>query len=155
MGERFRTYGRMTHGQDGLEPIEEAMLELRDAEAAGVFGRTPVDVGAVLLRDGARATARFRMGRWRAVGMPLAACVVLAVGVAGGVFKSQLGHRGVGAGAGGGMVPGASGVDFATCLHGPGVSVAGACRAHDYDADGDVDLLDFRSYQTVFPAPNE
>ncbi len=40
--------------------------------------------------------------------------------------------------------------DFHTCLSGPGDGVGGGCECWDYDADDDVDLLDFGRFQAEF-----
>ena len=41
--------------------------------------------------------------------------------------------------------------DFVPCLDGPGAELADpACRCFDFDADEDIDLLDFAEFQILF-----
>lgn len=141
----------MTGRHEQLDPIEDALLELKGAERAGVFDRTRLDAETLVRVDAVPGQLARRIvgARW----LSAAAVIALAVGVWGVVFKSpplstsnpnDLVHDV------------ASPVDefdlcdgsILRCLSGPSdIVVASGCRPHDYDADGDVDLADFRSYQ--------
>ena len=142
----------MTKENEHLEPIESALLELGDAERASVFSRTPVSAEKLIAQS--HTNQPVVLSRRTLVWLSsLAAVVLLAVGVGSIMFKYQLDHLRGSAGMVEGPASGAGGNDpcdgnFLNCFSGPeSVVLAMRCGVHDYDADGDVDLADFRSYQ--------
>ncbi|HNQ22229.1 MAG TPA: hypothetical protein PKK06_03960 [Phycisphaerae bacterium] len=123
------------HGSH-LGLLEQRLTELAAAERAGVFERTPVPAGAAVA---AGRTHWRELRRWVLVGLPAAACLALAVGLA---------YHGLGPAftplAGNGAPAEAS---IYACLTGPGVGVMEGCARYDRDGDGDVDLRDLSEYQ--------
>lgn len=143
----------MDQDRSPTNPIERALLELHEAEAAGVFGRTAVNAKPLL--SSAAFSSRVRLARWSIVGLPVAACLALAIGVGSWMFHAEFARiRAIRDGQGT-VVAMADGVDFTNCLAGPGVDVVNGCATLDYDLDGDVDLVDFRTYQLAFAAATE
>lgn len=142
----------MTKENEHLEPIESALLELGVAERASVFARTPVSAEELIAQ--AHANRPFVLSRHQLIWLSsVAAVVLLAVGVGTVMFKYQLDQIRSSAGIVDGSASGAGGHDpcdgnFLNCFSGPeSLVLAMRCDLHDYDADGDVDLADFRSYQ--------
>ena len=135
-----------------LERIESALLELGDAERASVFSRTPVSAEELIAQSQANRPMVFSRHTvaWLS---SVAAVVLLAAGVWTVMFKYQLDHLRSSAGMVEGPASDAGGHDpcdgnFLNCFSGPeSVVLAMRCDLHDYDADGDVDLADFRNYQ--------
>lgn len=119
-----------------LEPVESMMVDLRGAEAGRVFQRTPVRAEQ-LLRPAAPASARML---WSRVGMALAACLAVAIGLGGYMFQREVQHIRL-------TKATQQGGQFAVCLSGPAAGDAGSCEPLDYDADGDIDLADFSEFQ--------
>ena len=139
----------MTSRQEQLDPIEDALLELKDAEQATVFSRTRLDAESLVRVDAApgRFARRIVGARW----LSAAAVIALAVGIWGLVFRSPststTSPNGIATIA---LVDEFDPCDgsILRCLSGPSdIVLASGCRPHDYDADGDVDLADFGSYQ--------
>jgi hypothetical protein len=137
-----RPKGESIVSEDSGKPdvIEAALLELKAAEAAGVFARTGVDGRRILAVDpepaddtqSTRWSAPRTVGRW----LPIAAAVALAIGVWSWMFSAEVGT--------------VHGRNFQKCFGGPTASALAECNQHDYDADGDVDLVDFRAFQLAF-----
>ena len=141
----------MDHQPHNLDPIEQMLLEADRADQAGVFGRTSLDVSALVGGRPAAAASWFRRHRQALVGLPVAACLgfVAVVGTlryAGGTASDapQVAINGA-------AVPGS--FDMRTpqmaevlfsCFTGPGQGpISSECASADYDGDGDVDLVDF------------
>ena len=146
----------MTTEQHNLDPIEDAIAELHAAERAGVFNRSPIEAHELLTADPAPNWARSPRALLRL--WPVAAVVGLAAVVWSGMFYAQiteLQERTM-------LLANASRIHaaeayapFNTCFRGPrGQSVGGDCRPHDLDADGDVDLADFRNFQLAYADPD-
>ena len=135
--------------QTQLDPIERRLLELEDAERAGVFARTPVDAEQVL-REQSLAARPFSLAQRLA---PLvAAAAIVAVAVCGWVF-----------GPGSVTTPGPDQFAAATssgdtghaatlqeCMNGPEGSLPAGCGEFDLDGDGSVTLADFGAYQLAY-----
>ena len=141
-----------------LEPIESALLELGDAERASVFARTSASAEELIaqrpLMAQSQANRPLVLRRHTVAWLSsVAAVVVLAAGVWSVMFKYQLDHLRSSAGMVEGPASDAGSHDpcdgnFLNCFSGPeSVVLAMRCDLHDYDADGDVDLADFRNYQ--------
>ena len=132
----------MSDHPEHLSPIEQALLELRAAEEAGVFERTAVTLPERSLARRAGSAGR-QLQRWALVGLPAAACVALAVGA------GLLWHPGSHAPSRSQLAVGPSPAvpPIVTCLTGPAGGVAAECTTHDLDADGDVDLRDLHQFQ--------
>ena len=147
----------MNRNANQLDPVEQALLELHAAERAHVFDRTRVDA-AVL----ARASRQQAVGRpiWLTPRFlaPVAATIVIALGVSSWMFNSHLNELRQAARdtsstilAQAGSCEGA----FFDCLNGPdGAAGSAGCQTYDYDTDGDVDLADFRAYQLACVGPS-
>ena len=141
----------MTNDHEHLEPLESALGELADAERASVFAATPVKAEELIAR--ARTVGPTILKRRRLAWLSAAAVIALATGVWTLMFQHEFdklrGRSGVVArntlhGGGEGPCDG----NFINCFSGPQpVLLASRCHVHDYDADGDVDLADFRDYQ--------
>jgi hypothetical protein len=134
-----------------LEPIESALLELGDAERASVFSRTPVSAEELIAHSLTHQPMVLKRSTiiWLS---SVAAAVLLAVGVGSVMFKYQLDHLRSSTGIVDGSTSGADGDpcdgNFLNCFSGPETgALAMRCDVHDYDADGDIDLADFRDYQ--------
>jgi hypothetical protein len=131
--------------QHPFDSLEHTLVELHEAEQAGVFRSTK-------LRPQSAAAPKRESGwhhwrRWALVGLPAAACVVLAVGLV-GLFPT--GHNGdvqpvVTADSGHSAVP--LDMQFFGCFNGPGADVRNECVSFDRDQDGDVDMVDFSALQ--------
>ncbi|MCH8241225.1 MAG: hypothetical protein IH897_01285 [Planctomycetes bacterium] len=142
----------MMKENEQLERIESALLELDHAERASVFSRTPVSAEELIAPS--HTNQPMVLSRHTLVWLSsVAAVVVLAAGVWTVMFKYQLDHLRSSAGMVEGPASDAGGHDpcdgnFLNCFSGPeSVVLAMRCDLHDYDADGDVDLADFRNYQ--------
>jgi hypothetical protein len=128
----------MTEPTDNHMPeLESSLLELRQAENAGVFRPTRVDARQLMRSGPPRRLAI----RWAA-----AAALLLAVGtVWTTMFYMNLTK--LRDGRGGGAL---ASVSITDCLAGPRGSQPGHCLAYDLDADGDVDLADLGSFQLAY-----
>ncbi len=141
----------MSDRPDQLDPLEAALHEAELAERAGVFRATRLDAPSLALQAGSDGPRRRRgMLRWAAV----AALVVITVSVWGGMFASQIAQlrarsRGTT------ILQVASAESISSCLAGPAEALSAACRAFDYDADGDVDMADVSSYQLAYATPRQ
>jgi hypothetical protein len=134
----------MQHDCSDNLSIEEALLELSEAEEARLFHRTPIKADALLRRRSGRSPLRVVLRTLSA-----AAALALVVGL-----WSWTSHLGGGRSDGqGGLVaqlPAVSPGAFHECFAGPTGVLPVSCRDHDSDADGDVDLADFGAYQLAF-----
>lgn len=124
------------------ESIESLLLDLSDADRAGVFRRTEVTSSS---RATVGSSPRMLVFRLSVAGLAAAACL--------GLFALLLNAPGVGL-----MGPGTTGAvatrpfvtvtEFTGCVAGPMTDPArGDCSPADQDADGDVDLADYRVMQ--------
>lgn len=142
----------MSSLSDNNAGFETLIAEAREADRAGVFARTRVDFGA--LAEAPRSSLLLRFYERAMVGLPLAACVAIVVGIASwGIKPGPVDHRSALVFDNGGeleAVVDACGPDvFARCVSGPGQPLAPGCGCADLDSDGDVDLRDLSSYQRV------
>ncbi len=128
--------------------LELLIAEARAAEKAGVFSRTPMDVAALIQQP---ETSRWiRVYERALVALPLAACLALVVGIAsmmGGPAGPDIATTPMVSPAAAPSNGPCSPDVIAACLAGPNMAVSDECRCADFDADGDVDLLDLSSYQ--------
>jgi len=156
----------MNQQSDNLN-LSNLVAEAIDAEAAGVFAPTNLDVAAVMgAQTGGNAASSTRFSRRHAmfarfveramVGLPLAACLGIVVGIASmsvrlspdsGSFV-MLGSNGLDS-KGLGAMQACDMQVFARCFTGPGQAVPADCGCVDLDGDGDVDLSDMGSYQQL------
>ena len=139
----------MSESSEHLDPIEQLIAEADQAERAGVFRASRIDT-VELTRSPGDGQVPFFVS-WRRFGMPMAACFVLAIGVWAGLFNRELSNiqdrRLLADNSSGGQT---SPEGFLRCLDGPEAGAAGACSSYDFDNDGDVDLLDFSSFQSTY-----
>lgn len=125
------------------DPVEDLLVELRAAEAGGVFRETPVESTAPvpLLR---RLGPKVWIGA--AAGLML---VATSWSVLWSVELSRLrgeSARGI-ASAPPPSIELVVSSEALRCVGGPGSVLPDGCRPHDTDADGDFDLVDFRALQ--------
>lgn len=138
----------MPNDLEQLDPLEQMLGELGEAEGAGVFRRTFVNSASLV--GGARPRIRL-FGTRKLAWIPAAACVMLAIGVGTLALKSGVAPIGGFAQFVGNVSPAVPGelIGFHECLGGPGGAAVNGCLVHDYDSDGDVDLADFTAYQSA------
>ena len=139
----------MSESSEHLDPIERLIAQADQAERAGVFRPSRIDTVALVRSPGDGQVPFFVS--WRRFGMPMAACFVLAIGVWAGLFNRELSNiadRQQFADNTSGAQTSPEG--FLRCLDGPAAGAGGACASYDFDSDGDVDLLDFSSFQTAY-----
>ena len=136
--------------------LERLIAEARAANEAGVFARSRLDVSGLVEKPAPSRVVRFY--EWALVGLPLAACLAIVIGIAsmrGGPMEGSMGVApsplAVLERAGEPEVVGefCSVEVIARCVAGPGSPVAAECGCADLDSDGDVDLLDWSSYQRL------
>lgn len=150
----------MFAGPDNTE-FARLVAQAADAERAGVFSSTDLDIDGLMAES---AGSRFaRIYEKALVALPLAACLGIVVGIAsmavrtgetGDGMLALLGTNGQVESAGlQNVLVGDTGAVF-QCLTGPGGQVPSECQFADMDADGDVDLLDVGSYQRLASAVN-
>ncbi len=140
----------MTNERNELETLEKALLELDAAERASLFQRTSLDTQRLL----ARSPQPERAAAWRLALrlLPVAAVVAITIGVWSWMFThepSALRGPNTVATAPADAYGGSDG-SFYECFGGPSEAPATGCREYDYDADGDVDLADFGTFQLAF-----
>jgi len=132
---------------DQLDPIEASLRELADAEQAELFRRTHLDARSLLRSSSALSGAPQVLPwmRW----VLIAAVFALAVTICGWVFTTRTGPTRLASFPSGMIASATGGCDgrFFGCLTGPNGTPAADCGAYDYDADGDIDLVDARTYQ--------
>ncbi len=145
----------MVYERSQFDEFDRLMLEAKEAEQAGVFELTPVDVEALVAEPVTIGPAHWY--RHVLVGLPLAACIAMFFGVA-TLWQT-------GSGTGEVLITGTAAVstfggaiattvercqtmeNFRFCFAGPDVPVGGECRCVDFDGDGDVDLRDMGAFQ--------
>lgn len=144
----------MTMSKSPLDAVEAALLELAEADKARVFAPTPIDRHLLAATPVfAPVSAGSVIRRFRA---PLAAAAVLAIGVWSLMFYSELSSlrqasrlvdHSLIAMSGETTPERTANGDFMECFSGPQPAQLVSCHSYDFDADGDVDLADYRSYQ--------
>ena len=141
--------------------LERLIAEVHAAREAGVFNRTNLDVAALnaaVLADPPAPSWGVRFYERALVGLPLAACLAIVIGI-GSMIGGPTGNK-IGSVApsplaaldtnGEPYAVESHGIGFiAGCFSGPGEPVAPGCGSADLDRDGDVDLIDFGSYQRL------
>ncbi len=138
----------MTEDFDKLDPLEDSLRELADAERAGLFSKTRVDARALLRAthevDGSpRVLRRFR---W----VSIAAMLGLAATICGWIFTTGTPEtRQPPLPSGTRIASAKGGCDgtFFGCMTGPSGSIMPGCDSYDFNADGHIDLVDARTYQ--------
>jgi len=131
-----------------LDPIEELLRELADAECADFFRKTRVDARSLL-----RATYAVHRGPrvLRKMGwVSIAAVLGMAATICAWIFTTGTGktrHLPFPSGTMTASATGRCDGTFFACLTGPNGTPQSGCRSYDYDADGDIDLVDARTYQ--------
>lgn len=132
----------MTHQNRELEPIESLLVELADAERAGVFKSTATQPIPVVEQPFKTLVLRPR------VALPIAACLAVAIGSWTMMFRYQLTSIRDRDADSAPVVALASHTPIARCLTGPThPEDTRDCDENDVDADGDIDLEDFRAQQ--------
>jgi hypothetical protein len=139
----------MMKHKEHLDPIELALLDLEVAEQAGLFQRTSVSADELMqAAGGASATG---LPKWARRMVPLAASVLLAVGLGGWMFQRELARVRDGRGDVSTIVVAAAPHPDWSAFHksftGPKGAQTAVIDDHDLDADGDVDIADFSKYQ--------
>jgi hypothetical protein len=122
-----------------LRSVEKALEELSAAERAGVFSATRLDTR--VLRAGRAGSAVVRL-------LYRAGAIAAGVGLALLAWNSGR-PPGISPTTPGGLLASAAPCNgtFFGCVTGPRSSLGTPCHDFDYDADGDVDMADFRTYQ--------
>ena len=132
----------MENDREHLDAVERALVELRAAERAGVYQPTRVRAPA-LMRSG---VAGGTMSPRRLVTRLLGVAAVLMLGVTAWLLQYELGRLNVQRNSPVAIVaPDSSeSMRFADCMSGPSApDVPEACRQHDHNGDGSVDLRDY------------
>ncbi len=132
---------------DQLDPMENSLRELAEAERADLFRRTRVDARSLI-----RAARAFNNEPWvlrRVRWISIAAMLGMAATMSGWAFIARTGSPRLTSIPIGTMASATNGCDgsFSGCLTGPNGTLPSSCHGYDYDADGDIDLLDARTYQ--------
>ncbi len=122
-----------------LSPLESALADLAAADRAGVFARTRLD-SRTLMRDAdGRSRALSLLYRFGTLAAMLGVAVCLWVWrVSDSPTPTTQGLLAI-----------ASPCDgtFFGCVTGPRRTLGNPCSDFDYDADGDIDMLDIRAHQ--------
>ena len=138
-----------TGNLDQLDPIERALWTLDDAEHSGLFQRTSVSADELMRTSGDMGL--FGLPKWSLRLVPLAASVLLAVGLGGWMFKRELSRVRDARGDASTIVVAAVSQSNWSAFHksftGPKGAQTAVVDDHDLDADGDVDIADFSKYQ--------
>lgn len=142
----------MTNEDHQLDGVEAALLELHQAEELGVMRRSPVDPAALM---SSTSPLSYRRMTWLL--LPVAASVLLAVGVGARMFRTEVNEiRGRAE-----LMLAQRDEDrdpcdgsFLHCFTGPRSDIAPKCSSYDYDKDGDIDLADFSAFQLACIKPS-
>lgn len=151
----------MFAGPDNTE-FSRLVAQAADAERAGVFSSTDLDVAGLMA--GSAGSRLARLYEKALVGLPLAACLGVVVGIASFAVRNGGDAENVRIALldTNGQVDSAVGlngmlVDTSAvfqCVSGPSEAASSECQFADMDADGDVDLLDVGSYQRLASGMN-
>jgi len=128
-----------------FEALESAIREFGEADRAGVFGRTRVDARALTQSP---VPANVIRPAWLRRLSSVAAVLLIACGVWGWMFVDQIGK--LRSRANPGLVINPPPTRPAILAHLTGPSVASAETSDDFDADGDLDLADYRTFQLQY-----
>ncbi len=132
--------------QEPLDSIEASLVELAEAQRAGVFGRTRLpsreapEIAPIAVRFTVRSLRR----------LAIAAVIVFAMGVWSLMFRSNLSklrERSRSPEIVQVVDLSAMQASIALCIAGPRGTVDPACGRVDFDGDGDVDLGDISAFQ--------
>lgn len=160
----------MNSDRQQLDPIERALLELREVERCGVEARTPIDEGVLRqpVQVAAGGSSVGRVLRWTRVAAVLG-IVAVSWSVMFSFELSSLRTKSESRQA----TPRLTGVQteiptpdhvptkvlgncngtFVSNFTGPTGAMASSPSFHDYDGDGDVDLADFQKFQLDCTGP--
>lgn len=146
----------MTNDRKHLDPIERALLELRDMETCRVESRTPLDESVLSRPIG--VSSAFRMLRWSRVAAVLG-IVAVSWGVMFSFEISSVRTNSQTSNATSDQTPAPDlencGGAFVRQFTGPVGAMASShsFQGYDYDGDGDVDLADFQKFQLDCTGP--
>lgn len=131
---------------DRLPLTAEVLLsELAEADRAGVFRPSPVDIDSLTNR-GVRAT-RPRFSRI-AKGWTAAAAAFLLLATAWSMmFYREFGEMRYRVTNSAAQAKAAQSAEFFACVSGPAGGLTSECVAYDLDSDGRIDLSDYRAFQ--------
>ena len=148
----------MTNDRQQLDPIERALLELREVERCGVEARTPIDEGVLRqpVEVAAGGSSVGRVLRWSRV-----AAVLGIVAVSWSVMfsfelsslRTKRENQQAAPNQSPAKVLGNCNGTFVSNFTGPTGAMASSPSLHDYDGDGDVDLADFQKFQLDCTGP--
>jgi len=130
--------------REPLDSIERNLLELEQAERAGVFRPTMISATELV-----HARPKLTRAQWAIRLSPIAAAVVLAIGVTVGMFQWQINHLRQRASQSTTYFTQNDSPcegDFLQCFTGPQDRISIACKPFDFDSDGHVDLSDYGKY---------
>lgn len=132
--------------QGQIDPVEQALQELEQAERSGLFQRTQVSTDASPMANPEFFLNNPSIRRWM---MAAAAVIVFAFGVWGVMFRTQLGalreqSRLIAANTPAPRLQ--SLIRFAACMEGPAGGTSAMCREQDRNTDDRVDLRDFSTF---------
>ncbi|GJM25905.1 MAG: hypothetical protein DHS20C16_23200 [Phycisphaerae bacterium] len=141
--------------------IEMLIAKAASAQKAGVFDQTSVDVSALVAPVVSSPLVRFY--EKALVGLPLAACLGIVIGI-GSMLGGPGGQSDSGIAGVGSLVTSQGLVDTTAelcslesvtrCFTGPGEDIDSDCGCADLDSDGDVDLADLGTYQQMYALNN-
>ncbi len=142
----------MTQPDHKLDPIEQTLAELAEAEQAGVFRATRLDECALLM--GGHVATRPAWLKWGKHWAALAAMLGLTIIVWSAMFNMQLNQIDSATNRSVVLTDPETGIhnvgcdgDFLRCFNGPTILAAATCKTFDFDLDGDIDMLDMQTYQ--------
>ena len=139
------------------DEFEDLLREAHEAEQAGVFRPTQVDIGGLVSRP--VRSPSLRLYRLVLAGVPMAACVALFLGLA--AFwnagnpssRNPNGNASVRHPVADPAARCEALENLRACFSGPGIPAGSDCQCGDKDADGDVDLRDLGMFQMGDAAP--
>lgn len=143
--------------------LELLIAKAASAQKAGVFDSTQVDVSALV--DSGVNSRLIRFYEKALVGLPLAACLGIVIGI-GSMIGGPNGQSPAVVSNGGTAVTSHGLTDSGAvtelcsfesvtrCFAGPGEVIDSECGCADLDSDGDVDLVDLGTYQQQYALMN-